>query len=212
MSGKCSEQPLAYKHQYLQNSFMTMAHESLSMQSQYLGRFAGKTSHWLVPTHVVTIASMFESHVASHAGFVHLQPEGPIWNMLNITFGKEFPYNETYFVANASLHQQVPTLKANKLLYLLLCLQPILTIIAFGETMFLYDTPLSQGFGLVSILAGVQRDSLDILAGATLSGELERPIRLSIDASGKGVSSPRVFYVVGGENKNGHVFHGKKYH
>ena len=38
--------------------------------------------------------------------------------------------------------------------------------------------PLDKGFGLISILSGVERGSLDNLAGAALSGELKRTVRL----------------------------------
>ena len=211
LSGNCADQPLAYEFQYFQNSFMTAAIDSLYMQGQYLGRFAKDASHWALPTHVVTIASLFESSVASAGGFVHLQPDGPLWNIWNLSSDSEFPYNETYLVANTSLHRQVPTLRADAWFYVILWVQPVMTIIAFLATMFLYETPISRGFGLVSILAGVERDSLDVLAGATLSGELEKPVKLTIDTSGKGVSPPRIFYVVDENRKNGRIFRRRQY-
>jgi hypothetical protein len=149
------------------------------VKSEYLGRFAQNASHWTIPTYAVTIASMFESYVVSANGYVHLQPEGPLWNIWNTSASSEFNYNETYFVANASLYQEVPTLRANIRFYVILIIQPILTVIAFSATVLLYETPVDRGFGLLSVLAGVERDSLDVLAGATLSGELEKPIRLT---------------------------------
>lgn len=211
LSGSCLDQPLAYEFQYYKNSFMTSSFDSLSMQAQYLQRFAKDASHWALPTHVVTLASIFESSVAEARGFVHLQPEGPLWNIWNLSLDVEFPYNETYLVSNTSLHRQVPTLKADAWFYVILWVQPVMTIIAFLATMFLYETPISRGFGLVSILAGVERDSLDVLVGATLSGELENSVKLTIDSSGKGVSPPRIFYVVDENRKNGRVSRRRQY-
>ena len=44
----------------------------------------------------------------------------------------------------------------------------------------LYHTPISDGFGLVSVLAGIERDSLDRLQGAALSGSLIKPVSMHI--------------------------------
>ncbi|KAI4184919.1 MAG: hypothetical protein LQ346_006020 [Caloplaca aetnensis] len=73
-----------------------------------------------------------------------------------------------------------PTLRKSGLLYLLLAIQPALVIIILGWMAVLRSTPLDRGFGLVSILSGVDRDSLDSLAGAGLSGELSRSVKLVI--------------------------------
>ncbi|KAL8754928.1 MAG: hypothetical protein Q9199_003990 [Rusavskia elegans] len=73
-----------------------------------------------------------------------------------------------------------PTLRKSGLLYLLLAVQPALVIIVLGLMAVLRSTPLDRGFGLVSILSGIDRDSLDSLAGAALSGELNRNVKLII--------------------------------
>ncbi|KAL8898725.1 MAG: hypothetical protein Q9207_006555 [Kuettlingeria erythrocarpa] len=73
-----------------------------------------------------------------------------------------------------------PTLRKSGLLYLLLAIQPALVIIILGWMAVLRSTPLDRGFGLVPILSGVDRDSLDSLAGAGLSGELSRSVKLII--------------------------------
>ena len=48
----------------------------------------------------------------------------------------------------------------------------------------LYHTPISDGFGLVSVLAGIERDSLDRLQGAALSGSLIKPVSMHISVLG----------------------------
>ncbi|KAL8837030.1 MAG: hypothetical protein Q9170_002684 [Blastenia crenularia] len=55
-----------------------------------------------------------------------------------------------------------PTLRKPGLLYFLLTIQPL----------------LNKDFGLISILSGVDRDSLNILAGAALSGQLKKNVKL----------------------------------
>ncbi|KAL8962204.1 MAG: hypothetical protein Q9193_001358 [Seirophora villosa] len=73
-----------------------------------------------------------------------------------------------------------PTLRKSGLLYLLLAVQPVLMIIILGLVAALRSTPVDKDFGLISILSGIDRDSLDTLAGATLSGELSRSVKLVI--------------------------------
>jgi hypothetical protein len=57
-------------------------------------------------------------------------------------------------------------------------------------SMLMMSTPIDRGFGLISILAGIERNSLSVLKGASLSGELRGDARLRIDAiePGKSVS------------------------
>ena len=49
-----------------------------------------------------------------------------------------------------------------------------------GLKLTFHSVPLDKGFGLISILSGVERGSLDTLAGAALSGELQKAVRLVI--------------------------------
>ena len=71
-----------------------------------------------------------------------------------------------------------PTLRKSSLLYAILILQPLLIFVILGLKMKFHSMPLDQGFGLVSILSGVERGSLDHFAGAALSGELQKAVRL----------------------------------
>lgn len=43
-----------------------------------------------------------------------------------------------------------------------------------------YSTPKDRGFGLVSILSGIDKQSLDSSAGATRSGQLAKRVKLDI--------------------------------
>jgi len=50
----------------------------------------------------------------------------------------------------------------------------------FLSTRLFYSLPISKGFGLVSVLSGIDRKCLDSLSGAGLSGKLKEPIKLNI--------------------------------
>ncbi|KAL8653620.1 MAG: hypothetical protein Q9226_003772 [Calogaya cf. arnoldii] len=72
-----------------------------------------------------------------------------------------------------------PTLRKSAVLYLVLGIQPLLiVIILILIALVFYSTPVDKGFGLISILSGIDRQSLDVLAGATLSGELKKTVKL----------------------------------
>ena len=179
--------------------------------SPYLGRFSYNTNDWEFPTQVIVIASTFHSYVAAATGFVQLQQAGPLWDMWNPSGTDNFQYSETCFVDNTIVCQQVPTMKADGWLYLILFTPPLLSVLAFFASICLYRTPICRRFGLVSVLAGVERDSLYVLVGATFSGELEKPIRLFVDPIEKSFSSPQVFYSVDKKEKNGGIFRKTKY-
>lgn len=73
-----------------------------------------------------------------------------------------------------------PTLRKSAWLYLVLTLQPFLTISMLLTSTPLYSTPIGQNFGLISIHPGIDRSCLDAVAGAGLSGKLDKEIKLDI--------------------------------
>ena len=73
-----------------------------------------------------------------------------------------FYYNETY-TAQILIEQQVPILHAVPALYIVLALQPVLTILAYCGILAMYQVPIGRTFGLISIMAGVDRDTLGLL-------------------------------------------------
>jgi hypothetical protein len=85
-----------------------------------------------------------------------------------------------YPVTNQTVLYTRPTLRKTGLLYFVITLQPLLVTIILVLIVSFHSTPLDRGFGLVSILSGVDRQSLDSLAGATLSGQLAKPVKLDI--------------------------------
>ena len=85
------------------------------------------------------------------------------------------------YQAPVTMTKTIPTLHRDRwTLYLVLLVQPILLLVCFVGRLLLYSTPVSSGFGLISLLAGVSKDSLDMLRGAAFSGQLKRPVRVRI--------------------------------
>lgn len=77
-----------------------------------------------------------------------------------------------------------PAIVRSWTLYFTLCAQPFLTLLIFIGILAMHKTPVSKGFGLISILAGVEPESLELLHGASLSGELSEDVYLLIRAAG----------------------------
>ena len=109
-----------------------------------------------------------------HSTFVGNQSVDNIESVINAThFGILYDANDDVVSTRLSLARTWE-------LYLALCVQSVITLVSFVGIMVMRDTPVSQGFGLVSILAGVERRGLDLLRGASLSGELDEDVFVSI--------------------------------
>ena len=118
-------------------------------------------------------------------------------------------YPETiYSSRNQTVISTKPTLNAGWRLYLVLAIFPSCTTLLFLSLLFFYKLPISTGFGLVSILAGIDPDSLHWARGAGLSGKLERQIGLEIRSEqvanrpdSKAEGSHRIRYILSGQVK-----------
>lgn len=87
-----------------------------------------------------------------------------------------------YHPRNQNISSTRPTLDAHWGLYLVLAVLPFITFLLYLPLLLLYSLPVGTGFGLVSILASIDRHSLDLIQGAGLSGELKGPIRLGLSS------------------------------
>ncbi|KAL9608324.1 MAG: hypothetical protein Q9167_006845 [Letrouitia subvulpina] len=102
-------------------------------------------------------------------------------------------YPETrYAPRNQSITSTRPTLDARWGLYLVLVIFPFIISILFIPLPVLYSLPIGTGFGLISILAGINRDTLDLIKGAGLSGELNREINLEISSEAVPNNKPEI--------------------
>lgn len=82
--------------------------------------------------------------------------------------------------SDQTIHYVRPTLRKSPLLYFILAVQPLLIVAILIAASAMHSVPMDKGFGLVSILAGIDRHTLDILSGASLSGELTQRVKLLI--------------------------------
>jgi len=77
----------------------------------------------------------------------------------------------------------------------------------------LFPTPISRDFGLVSLLTGADKDSLDVLKGAGFGGKLKDPVGVGIkvsrsDAEARGNT---VSYFIDGSGSKGGIRRGEIY-
>ncbi|KAI9830064.1 MAG: hypothetical protein M1819_005894 [Sarea resinae] len=155
--------------------------------------FEGRNgSLWRLPAYTTSVATAY------WARYLHMVPgssqEG-LWD-------SELNYPAT----NERIVSTISTLRDDWLLYGILAVQPVLALVIFMWSAALYSTPLGKGFGMVAIMSGVQRNSLDLLSGAAFSGELEKPVKLTIsvedDSNEQGgdqkSSMKRIQYEIGG--------------
>ncbi|MCJ1405538.1 hypothetical protein MMC11_008766 [Xylographa trunciseda] len=77
---------------------------------------------------------------------------------------------------NITTQREVITLRRDAGLVVVLASWPFLTIIALTLKTCLYSVPLGEGFGIISMLAGMKDCNLDVFSGASLSGQLSREI------------------------------------
>ncbi|MCJ1269090.1 hypothetical protein MMC22_008979 [Lobaria immixta] len=72
-----------------------------------------------------------------------------------------------------------PTLRKSGLLYFIFAIQPLLVFVSLALTAcILNSTPLDKDFGFISVLSGIDRESLDVINGASLSGQLATKVKL----------------------------------
>jgi hypothetical protein len=124
----------------------------------------------------------------------------------------DFEYNLTNEELGLVYHLQDtmvstrPTLLKPRLLYAVICIQPFPLHFLLGLSFLLYFTPVEKGFALIPILSSVDRDNLDTLARATLSGRLQEDIELIIHPLQEGNSSIRYCLARVGERLPGDGF------
>lgn len=131
------------------------------------------SSPWKMPSAAMSVADL---HVNR---WRHMLPSEAA-RYLDTKFVREFLYDDVLETFEKTRH----TVQAGCLLYFIFAIQPVLaTLMLLYIILFLYTTPVDSGFGITSILASVDGDSLRILSGAGLSGELKKRVHLNIKVS-----------------------------
>ena len=119
-------------------------------------------SAWLIPTFTAGIGGGNWARIAEQRFDVMAYWGARVTNELLYP-----PSDETITATTATLKVTCP-------LYLLLAVQPLLALAMLIIFAVLYTTPIAKGFGLVSVLSGVDKESLSLISGAGLSGESGR--------------------------------------
>jgi hypothetical protein len=159
----------------------------MSSLVELLGPFATirNQSEWVGPYMATGTAAMLWSRIIVLNSAENLVGSDPL--PLRVTqratkSGENLTYEDVGLIypVNDNVVYIRPTLQKSGLLYFVLAIQPVLIVVIFGLTLMFYSTPLDKGFGLISILSGIDTRSLDSLTGAALSGELARNDKLVI--------------------------------
>ncbi|RBR23080.1 uncharacterized protein FIESC28_04075 [Fusarium coffeatum] len=96
-----------------------------------------------------------------------------VWSDITIAGGLEYE--------GLKLIEHVrPTLRKSPWLYAVITVQPLLLLVILTSRWLLYSVPIENGFGMTAILAGIDRESLELLQGASLSGQLSSNVKLNI--------------------------------
>jgi hypothetical protein len=74
------------------------------------------------------------------------------------------------------VRQRISLRRSLALLFILL-LNPMLTLLGVAVKLWLFHCPVDENVGLVSLLAAVEPETLDVVQGAALSGRLSRRVR-----------------------------------
>lgn len=74
--------------------------------------------------------------------------------------------------------RQRVSLRRDPVLLFVLLLNPVLTLLGVAVKLWLYHCPVDENVGLVSLLAAVEPETLAVLSGATLSGKLNKKVKM----------------------------------
>ena len=160
--------------------------DGLYMFSEYLGEYAPMSrQHWFDPlpyssfsdpqyepaadTTTPLVASMLWARLVSANGIERTDPSGP---------ANQYVVEYDVDTSQIITEKQVPTVKRSPWLIVVLAINLVFTVLAVLVKALLYGTPIGEGFGVVSLLAGVRQESLEVLHGAALSGKLHNTVRV----------------------------------
>ncbi|KAI4214287.1 MAG: hypothetical protein LQ351_003040 [Letrouitia transgressa] len=137
----------------------------MPMLCEYLGAFSDlrNASVWKVPTFTTVIASMYWSRLSKR----RTQTKS------NLEKWDEYDF----YIVQDHLVSERRVMNTSPWLLVVLAFFPVLTTFAFAGCIILHKVPIDgQRFGIVALLAGVKHDTLKLLDGASLSGDLKRRV------------------------------------
>lgn len=207
-SGHCNQSSLSDVDQVIvTGSSLSFTEYYMPTLADFLATFANErsTSSWLLPRFTTAVAGMYWSRITILRGYNTADHLGT-------------PSDPTiyYYVADSIVSTRI-TMDPSWVLYLVLAIQPLLTVLFFITALTFSHTPLDSGFGITAILAGVREESLKRLQGASMSGRLSEPVRMQIAVSQpvgpdeRGKMTPEIEYVIGGTGSNGVLGHAPRH-
>lgn len=229
LEGSCNDTILpALEQTMFTYSIMALQSWYVAPLMEMLGTFAGggtrgNQSLWMVPSMATSVAAMLWSRVTylqSGTGGFNSGSFNMSAGAIMLEDGTQVSYDQLRIIYPVSQASQTilynrPTLKKSYLLYVVFAVQPVLIMVSIGLLAMLYTTPLGDGFGLLSILSGIDRDSLDSLTGASLSGEVAQPLKLlitPIHQGRHGVIRYQVTASTAAKRRNGKLHQKVSYH
>ena len=209
VSGSCNRPPLPDTSQdlFYHNSF-SFGPYYVPMLMEYLGPFSDlrNESHWLLPTFVTAVAGMYWSRATTMNGYHPDLEKLPEFYSDPGVFNATSELDQVYYAVDDQLVSIRRTMNTSWLLYFTLALQPALITIILVASACMKRTPVDRGFGIVALLAGVRKDTLKLLEGASYSGKLKRPLTVEItvaeSVSASGHTHPKNEYILRNKTKD----------
>lgn len=171
LSGNCTDVRNPNRFQNVEGNMMPVIGDALDVVGPTLWDFIPDrpNSPWRVPSYAALAATSYWARWYAYGRTTAV-------NNPDLGLSQDFVYN----VTDEKINSTKLTLHARPWLYVVLAIQPVLTTVFLVLTMCFFSTPVDSGFGLTSILASINKDSLDSLRGAGLSGQLTRRLHLNI--------------------------------
>lgn len=187
VSGRCDETTLPPEKQLIITNVTNTFFGYFYMSSlvEFLGAFGTSTrngSDWEHSFMATGVAAMLWSRITVKYGAANLAEthDAPTWtssNHTNLTLGDV----GLIYPVNDMVEYTRPTLRKSGLLYFIFAIQPLLVFVSLALiACILNSTPLGKDFGFISVLSGIDRESLDVVNGASLSGQLATKVKLVI--------------------------------
>ena len=177
VQASCDTDPLpASNQEIITSEGMAVAYWYTAILADNIGLFSGPRSEspWRLPTYVTSIASMYW---ARYSAFTGPSSGGRTTQLAQNTLE---PYELYYPVDDQVVISTKVSIDPKWSLYCILTLQPLLILLILAFKSFFHSAPIGEGFGLITILAGINKESLGALRGASLTGKLRKPVRLAI--------------------------------
>lgn len=219
-NGTCNGTILASDLQLvITNNTMFLGVYYMESLMEMLGPFSAhrNQSSWIGYYYATAVATMLWSRIVALDNPLTAQEKGVelIWTANPTEEG--LTYDEVglvYPVRDMATYTR-PVLRKSPWLFLILALQPALLASTLVVIALLYSTPLDKGFGLVSILSGIQGETLDSLSGATLSGELTKSVGLVLHSTNKNQTDSIQYHITPSSTSsfhNGRITKATVYH